>query len=120
MVISPNNVESGQLEEGCDTDRARVLLQFPKQRGVRRFCFMYSIGGRRAASDLPVRFGSPGRSLTGWRESAAKHSEGQPCFRTSGRGPQPCSQARRFGPSADRVGVYCPRMYRALFDNKSQ
>ena len=50
MVMSPNNVESRQLEEGCDSDGTRVLLQFPKQR------FMYSIYGGRAASDLPVRF----------------------------------------------------------------
>ena len=50
MVMSPNNVESRQLEEGRDSDGTRALLQFPKQR------FMYSIYGGRAASDPPVRW----------------------------------------------------------------
>lgn len=46
-----------------------VLLQFPKQCDDRRFCFMYSIDGGCAASDLTGRFGSPVRPLTGVNRS---------------------------------------------------
>lgn len=83
MEISPNSVESRQLEEGCDGDWTRVLLQFPKQRGVRRFCFMYSTYGGHAANDLLVRFGrlcqkvrcgrSPGRDSPLLRTRKASH-----------------------------------------------
>ena len=93
--MTPNCVESRQLEEGCDSDCSKVLLQFPKQRGDRRFCFMYSIDGGRAAerSTYEIRKAcqsGPVLLLTGWGEPASRDPEGQPCFRTTERGLRLC------------------------------
>lgn len=45
MEMSPNHLESRQLEKGCDGDSSKALLQFPKQRGDRAaVCFIVSTG----------------------------------------------------------------------------
>lgn len=94
MEMSPSHVESRQLQKGCDGDGCKALLQFPKQRGDRAAasvsCTALTEAVLRKRSKLTCEIWESGAAAHRWRQFAARHPEGQPCFRTTGREPQPC------------------------------